>query len=288
MWTGLFQERTITFALATRQWHPARTGRWRSQDPSGLEPNVNPYRYVGNGPGNWVDPFGLEAYPGGGWNPGNWMRGLYTGDASAPDDVYNAALDAAGQSYAGNSGNAHSVLRTLDHWEPTGATGLTEAVLTGIEGDELAAARANVNPCLAKIEAGSAQASQAVAVFKALKDAKKGVIDTCLGARRDPKTGRFISDPNNPPSPYQFTDSDRRKKWRDLVEDPNSPLTDAQRDEIINRGYRGPQRVNEYGELETLELSHEPIPLRDGGKDVVPRWPADHAAVDPHRQLKQR
>jgi hypothetical protein len=46
--------------------------------------------------------------------------------------------------------------------------------------------------------------------------------------------------------------------------------------------------VNEYGEIETMELSHEPVPLRDGGKEVTPRWPPDHARVDPFRKLKNR
>jgi len=105
---------------------------------------------------------------------------------------------------------------------------------------------------------------------------------------RDPKTGQFVSDPSNPPSPYSFTDADRRASWRSLAQDPTSPLSEAQRAEIRDRGWRGPQRVNEYGEIETMELSHEPVPLRSGGKEVVPRWPADHANVDPYRQLKKR
>lgn len=104
---------------------------------------------------------------------------------------------------------------------------------------------------------------------------------------RDEK-GRFISDPDNPPSRYKYTDAQRRKDWKRLAEDPNSGLTDAERAQIRERGWRGPQRVNEHGELETMELSHEPIPLRDGGTNVVPRWPPDHAAVDPHRRLKKR
>jgi hypothetical protein len=108
------------------------------------------------------------------------------------------------------------------------------------------------------------------------------------GRLRDPKTGRFISDPANPPSPYKFTDAQRRAAWKRLAQDPNSPLTPAQRAEIEARGWRGPQRVNEFGELETMELSHEPIPLREGGTNVVPRWSAEHAAIDPHRQLKKR
>jgi hypothetical protein len=35
--------------------------------------------------------------------------------------------------------------------------------------------------------------------------------------------------------------------------------------------------------MESMELSHEPIPFRDGGTEFVPRWPQDHAAVDPFR-----
>jgi RHS repeat-associated protein len=105
---------------------------------------------------------------------------------------------------------------------------------------------------------------------------------------RDVKTGRYVSDPENPPSPNVMTDAERRSAWRKLASDPNSPLDDAQRAEIKARGWRGPQRLNQYGEIETMELSHEPVPLRDGGKEVVPRWPDDHAAIDPDRQLKKR
>jgi len=85
-----------------------------------------------------------------------------------------------------------------------------------------------------------------------------------------------------------FTDADRVREWKRLATDPNSGLSAAERTQIAGRGNRGPQRLNEYGELETMELSHEPIPLRDGGTSVVPRWPADHAAIDPHRHLKDR
>lgn len=33
-----------------------------------------------------------------------------------------------------------------------------------------------------------------------------------------------------------------------------------------------------------IELSHEPVPARDGGKEFVPRWPQDRAKVDPYRR----
>ena len=85
-----------------------------------------------------------------------------------------------------------------------------------------------------------------------------------------------------------FTDADRVREWKRLADDPRSGLSAAERAQIKARGNRGPQRLNEHGELETMELSHEPIPLRDGGTTVVPRSPADHAAIDSHRHLKKR
>jgi hypothetical protein len=100
--------------------------------------------------------------------------------------------------------------------------------------------------------------------------------------------GRFVTDPENPPSPFVFTDAQRRAAWKKLAEDPASPLTPAERAQIKARGWRGPQRYNEYGELETMELSHEPVPLREGGSALVPRWPSEHAQVDPFRHLKKR
>ncbi|MDF7797812.1 hypothetical protein P4A91_25365, partial [Pseudomonas syringae] len=57
--------------------------------------------------------------------------------------------------------------------------------------------------------------------------------------------------------------------------------------ENIERMKKGlaPQRYNaDKGGMESMELSHEPVPFRDGGKDFVPRWPQDHAAVDPYRK----
>lgn len=47
---------------------------------------------------------------------------------------------------------------------------------------------------------------------------------------------------------------------------------------------RAPQRFNqEKAGMESMELSHEPIPRRDGGTEFVPRWPQDHAKVDSFR-----
>ncbi|MEW6533780.1 MAG: hypothetical protein AB1473_23320 [Thermodesulfobacteriota bacterium] len=55
----------------------------------------------------------------------------------------------------------------------------------------------------------------------------------------------------------------------------------------MKRG-RAPQQTNrETGELESMEL-HHPKPRREGGKEVIPVWPEEHAAVDPYRRLKKK
>lgn len=46
-----------------------------------------------------------------------------------------------------------------------------------------------------------------------------------------------------------------------------------------------PRRFNaDKGGMESMELSHEPVPARNGGREFVPRWPQDHAIVDPFRR----
>jgi RHS repeat-associated protein len=41
------------------RWYNPATGGWQSEDPLGLGPDSNPYRYVRNGPTNGTDPSGL-------------------------------------------------------------------------------------------------------------------------------------------------------------------------------------------------------------------------------------
>ena len=62
-----------------RYYNPG-IGRFITRDPIGYAPDFNLYRYVGNNPVNWVDPFGLDFRAGGDWrpNPG------FGGDNSIP------------------------------------------------------------------------------------------------------------------------------------------------------------------------------------------------------------
>ncbi|HEY4372011.1 MAG TPA: hypothetical protein VGN52_08805 [Burkholderiales bacterium] len=77
----------------------------------------------------------------------------------------------------------------------------------------------------------------------------------------------------------------RARFWKNEARKPRA--AEKYGEENIERmaGGGAPRRFNaDKGDVEKMELSHEPIPQRDGGKDIVPRWPQDHAAVDPHRR----
>jgi filamentous hemagglutinin len=77
----------------------------------------------------------------------------------------------------------------------------------------------------------------------------------------------------------------RSRFWKNEAASLNA--AEAYGAENVDRMRRGlaPQRYNaDRGAMESMELSHEPIPLRDGGRNFVPRWPQDHAAVDPFRR----
>lgn len=75
-----------------------------------------------------------------------------------------------------------------------------------------------------------------------------------------------------------------RRFWKNEAKDPSrSDYTE----EDFARMEEGlpPQRYNaEKGGIESMERSHEPAPRRDGGTRMVPRWPQEHAEVDPHRR----
>ncbi len=47
-------------ADGTGRWYNAADQRWMSEDPDGLGPDTNPYRYVDNSPTNGIDPSGTD------------------------------------------------------------------------------------------------------------------------------------------------------------------------------------------------------------------------------------
>jgi RHS repeat-associated protein len=58
--TGRWYDQATGLQNNLNRWYDPKTGRWPSEDPIGLGPDVNPFRYVGNGPTIWVDPDGLD------------------------------------------------------------------------------------------------------------------------------------------------------------------------------------------------------------------------------------
>ena len=76
----------------------------------------------------------------------------------------------------------------------------------------------------------------------------------------------------------------RRREWKNEAKKPTrGDFTDADLDRM-NEG-KPPQRFNpDKGGVESMERSHEPIPKRDGGTKTEPKWPQEHAEVDPHRR----
>jgi RHS repeat-associated protein len=76
----------------------------------------------------------------------------------------------------------------------------------------------------------------------------------------------------------------QNRYWKNEAAGPGaSEKWGAENISRMKRG-RAPQRYNpDKDGMESMELSHEPVARRDGGRDLVPRWPQDHAAVDPYR-----
>lgn len=76
----------------------------------------------------------------------------------------------------------------------------------------------------------------------------------------------------------------RARFWKNEVLKPET--LEKYGTENVERMRKGlaPQRLYR-GRIESMDLSHEPIPKRFGGTDVVPRWPEDHAKVDSFRRL---
>jgi RHS repeat-associated protein len=61
--TGQAQDSNTGLQNNLNRWYNASLGNWMSQDPLGLGPDSNPYRYVGNSPTNYTDPKGTNIHP---------------------------------------------------------------------------------------------------------------------------------------------------------------------------------------------------------------------------------
>jgi len=59
-YTGTYTDPVTNLQLHGVRWYNPGSQRWLTQDPLGLGPDTNPYRYCGNGPTDGIDPSGLK------------------------------------------------------------------------------------------------------------------------------------------------------------------------------------------------------------------------------------
>jgi len=57
-YTGTYTDPVTTLQLHGLRWYNPGSERWLTEDPLGLGPDINPYRYCGNNPVIYVDPSG--------------------------------------------------------------------------------------------------------------------------------------------------------------------------------------------------------------------------------------
>jgi RHS repeat-associated protein len=67
-YTGRYYDQATQLQWNQNRWYNPGIQRWMGQDPDGLGPDANPYRYCGDNPANMIDPSGL-APPYGPANP---------------------------------------------------------------------------------------------------------------------------------------------------------------------------------------------------------------------------
>ena len=77
----------------------------------------------------------------------------------------------------------------------------------------------------------------------------------------------------------------RQAFWKEVSKMPDVAEKWAKENIDRMRTGRAPRLPNKAGESQSAELSHEPVPQREGGTQVVPRTPDQHASVDYFRRL---
>lgn len=131
----------------------------------------------------------------------------------------------------------------------------------------------------AAVKLGANSVKGILAIEKILSKAEKTADMAEVGWKVGDDIYKLTSKGNNP-----SWSTIRSRFWKNEAANPSAvERYGADNVERMNKGL-APQRYNpDKGGMESMELSHEPTPRRSGGTEVVPRWPQEHAEVDPFR-----
>jgi RHS repeat-associated protein len=143
------------------RWYNPADGGWISEDPLGLGPDSNPYRYVGNGPTNGTDPAGL--WPG--WledltsDAGNFLLGAAR-ETSAAVEAAVPAVAVASALRNGDASHAMNVNPSVGYLAST-VNAVRQADSVPQAGGNLIAANGPAAPLYGAVMAGNrAEAAQ--------------------------------------------------------------------------------------------------------------------------------
>ncbi|MBX7166845.1 MAG: RHS repeat-associated core domain-containing protein [Pirellulales bacterium] len=278
MYTGREYDGDTKLQYNRARWYDPNAGRWISEDPIGFaagDANLN--RYVGNGPTSYRDPFGLEPYSGGRWNLDGLFRWLYTGDANAPDDVYEQATIAAGAAYLQHGGDAHQAFDIVSDFDRGILSDCVDSILTALEGEDLhLQVMQNSSPWLANI-------NQLTEIASALQGTPKrgGPILGSIDDANDSLKKKRPGSPGHPDhkagvekdrlellleiGPGERVKTQKRIEGHDSTRIPDNQIVgpDNKTRKIIERERRPTHKRNceREAEYDRLEIPHETRPV---------------------------
>ena len=89
--TGREWEPSLGLYYYRNRWYDPTIGRFISEDPIGFAGGINFYAYVGNNPGSFIDPWGLQQF-----NVGSFVGGLQDAKDDWEIDMFKIKIDFKG------------------------------------------------------------------------------------------------------------------------------------------------------------------------------------------------
>jgi RHS repeat-associated protein len=267
---GEYLDTDTGFYYLRARWYDPQTAQFTTVDPALITTHLV-YGYTAGNPLSYTDPLGLD------WlsqwasdnmeelqNTSDWVAGF--GDTLTTIPFTEITItQVVRRIFDPNSDNA--INKCSDFYIWGGLGGAVAAV--GLGGPKA-------------ITSGSRIKGE-IKILTEMNKAKKAPY-TQAGNKRN--AGDNVLS-NTPAGNFPSWSAQKQRYWKNQYASPDRKWNTAQMDRM-RRGL-APQRNNPdkptNGGIESMELSHEPIPQRDGGTAFAMRWPPDHARVDSFRNL---